>query len=164
MASRMFSDEDFSCPVCCDIFKDPVLMACSHSVCKLCLQKFWTVKASKECPVCRKLSNENPPRNLQLKNLCETFLREKNQSVSAGSEVLCRLHSEKVKLFCLEDKHLLCLVCRDSKLHRFHNFSPICEAALDCKVWCFGFYSLIKFMLLNSKCIIYCTVNEYEPL
>ncbi|XP_063068980.1 uncharacterized protein LOC134460530 [Engraulis encrasicolus] len=134
MASTSFSEEDFSCPVCCDIFKDPVLLTCSHSICKVCLQKFWEIKGSRECPVCRRRSSKmNPPLNLHLKNLCETFLQERSQRASAGSEVLCSLHSEKLKLFCLEDKQPVCVVCRDSKLHRGHTFSPVDEAALDNK-------------------------------
>ncbi|XP_063070690.1 E3 ubiquitin-protein ligase TRIM35-like, partial [Engraulis encrasicolus] len=133
MASKWFSEEDLSCPVCCDIFKDPVVLSCSHSICKVCLQQFWDTKGSRECPVCRRKSNDNPPLNLHLRNLCETFLQERRQRAAAGSEVLCSLHSEKLKLFCQEDKQVVCLVCQTSKLHRGHNFSPINEAALDIK-------------------------------
>ncbi|XP_063069961.1 E3 ubiquitin-protein ligase TRIM35-like [Engraulis encrasicolus] len=134
MASKSFSEEDFSCPVCCEIFKDPVVLSCSHSICKVCLQQFWNTKGSRECPVCRRRSSmDHPPVSLTLKNLCETFLRERSQRAAAGSEVLCSLHSEKLKLFCLEDKQPVCVVCQTSKLHRGHNFNPIDEAALDIK-------------------------------
>ncbi|XP_062391291.1 zinc-binding protein A33-like [Sardina pilchardus] len=134
MASKPFSEEDFTCPVCCDIFKDPVLLLCSHSICKVCLQKFWETKGSRECPVCRRKSSmDHPPLNLHLRNLCEAYLQERSHRASAGSEVLCSLHSEKLKLFCLEDKQPVCLVCRDSKTHKQHNFSPISEAAPDMK-------------------------------
>uniref|UniRef100_A0AAY4BMK9 Zinc-binding protein A33-like n=1 Tax=Denticeps clupeoides TaxID=299321 RepID=A0AAY4BMK9_9TELE len=134
MASKSFSEEDLSCPVCCEIFKDPLVLSCSHSVCKVCLQMFWESKESRECPVCmRRSSKERPPLNLALKNLCESFSVEKIQRSSAGSEVLCSQHDEKLKLFCLEDQQPVCLVCRDSKSHKNHNFSPINEAALDLK-------------------------------
>ncbi|XP_060784893.1 E3 ubiquitin-protein ligase TRIM35-like [Neoarius graeffei] len=84
MASK-FSEEDFSCPVCCEIFKDPVLLHCSHSVCKVCLQQFWETKGSKEWPVCRRKSSvAEPPINLALKNLCETFLQERNSRKHAN--------------------------------------------------------------------------------
>ncbi|XP_063069959.1 E3 ubiquitin-protein ligase TRIM35-like [Engraulis encrasicolus] len=132
MASKL--DEDLVCPVCCDIFKDPVIISCSHSVCKACLQQFWDTKGSRECPVCRRTSSvEHPFVNLHLKNLCETFLQERSQRASTGSEVLCSLHSEKLKLFCLEDKQPVCLVCQTSKLHRGHTFSPVDEATSDLK-------------------------------
>ncbi|XP_062391162.1 E3 ubiquitin-protein ligase TRIM35-like [Sardina pilchardus] len=134
MASKSFSEEDFTCPVCCDTFKDPVLLSCSHSFCKVCLQQFWEAKGSRECPVCRRRSSKShPPLNLHLRNLCESYLQERNQRASAGSEVLCSLHSEKLKLFCLNDKQPVCMVCRDSKKHTNHKFQPVEEAALDRK-------------------------------
>ncbi|XP_076119133.1 zinc-binding protein A33-like [Alosa pseudoharengus] len=133
MASKSFSEEDFCCPVCCDIFKDPAVLTCSHSVCKVCLQKFWESKGSRECPICRMKSSKDPHPNLALRNLCEIYLQERGKRASAGSEVLCSLHSEKIKLFCLEDKQPVCVVCRDSKTHKHHNFSPISEAVQDVK-------------------------------
>ncbi|MCI4378142.1 hypothetical protein PGIGA_G00212420 [Pangasianodon gigas] len=133
MASK-FSEEDFSCPVCCEIFKDPVVLRCSHSVCKVCLQQFWENKASRECPVCRRKSSmEKPPINLALKNLCETFLQERSQRSSSASETVCSLHSEKLKLFCLDDQELVCVVCQTSRKHTNHKFCPIVEALTDCK-------------------------------
>ncbi|XP_076119254.1 zinc-binding protein A33-like [Alosa pseudoharengus] len=132
MASKL--EEDFCCPVCCDIYKDPVILTCSHSVCKACLQQFWESKGHRECPYCRrKCSKLIYQPNLALRNLCETFLQERSQRASAGSEVLCSLHSEKLKLFCLEDKQPVCVVCRDSRKHKNHNFSPIDEAAQERK-------------------------------
>lgn len=75
------------------------------------------------------------PSNLVLKTLCEDYLRERGQQHTAtDAEVLCRLHGEKLKLFCLEDMELACLVCRDSKKHTHHKFCPIDEAAQDLKV------------------------------
>ncbi|XP_026766809.3 zinc-binding protein A33 [Pangasianodon hypophthalmus] len=132
MASK-FSEEDLSCPVCYEIFKDPVVLRCSHSVCKVCLQQFWATKGSRECPICRRKSSmTEPPRNLALKNLCETFLQDRSQR-SSVSETVCSLHSEKLKLFCLDDQQPVCLVCRDSRKHTNHKFCPIDEALTDCK-------------------------------
>ncbi|KAF4086847.1 hypothetical protein AMELA_G00089060 [Ameiurus melas] len=50
------------------------------------------------------------------------------------SNVLCSLHSEKLKLFCLDDHQLVCLVCRDSRKHTNHKFCPIDEAVTDFKI------------------------------
>ncbi|XP_066540486.1 E3 ubiquitin-protein ligase TRIM39-like [Hoplias malabaricus] len=133
MASKSFSEEDFSCAVCCDIFKDPVVLCCSHSVCKACLQRFWETKESRECPVCRTISSMDPPLNLALKNLCESYLKERSQRAAAGSETLCSLHSEKLKLFCLDDQQPVCWVCQTSRKHTNHKFSPVDEAVTDCK-------------------------------
>ncbi|KAI2666991.1 E3 ubiquitin-protein ligase TRIM35 [Labeo rohita] len=76
-----------------------------HSFCKECLRQFWRTNETRECPVCRRRSSkQQPPCNLVLKNLCESFLKERNERRSSGSEEICSLHSEKLKLFCLEDK------------------------------------------------------------
>ncbi|XP_077096257.1 nuclear factor 7, ovary-like [Siphateles boraxobius] len=134
MASLNVSAEELSCPVCCEIFKAPVVLSCSHSVCKECLQQFWRTKKTQECPVCRRRSSkEHPPYNLALKNLCESILTERNETRSSGSEEICSLHSEKLKLFCLEDKQPVCLVCRDSKQHDNHKFRPISEVVSSYK-------------------------------
>ncbi|KAF3855672.1 hypothetical protein F7725_016395 [Dissostichus mawsoni] len=65
---------------------------------------------------------------LPLKNLCETFLQERDQR---SPEALCSLHSEKLRLFCLDHQQPVCLVCRDSRTHTNHRFRPIDEAAQD---------------------------------
>ncbi|XP_035858302.1 nuclear factor 7, ovary-like isoform X2 [Sander lucioperca] len=124
MASR--SEEDLCCPVCHDVFRNPVLLSCSHSFCKDCLQSWWTEKPTQECPVCKKRSLYDPPCNLVLKNLCEAFLLERDQRASEG---LCSLHSEKLKLFCLDHQQPVCVICRDSETHSNHRIRPIDEAA-----------------------------------
>ncbi|XP_020484122.3 nuclear factor 7, ovary-like [Labrus bergylta] len=125
MAPR--SEEDLCCPVCHDVFKNPVVLTCSHSLCKDCLQSWWRQTQTLQCPVCKTItSNKTPPCNLVLKNLCESFLLERDQRVS---ENFCVLHSEKLKLFCLDHQEPVCLICRDSEKHTDHRFRPIDEAA-----------------------------------
>uniref|UniRef100_A0A3Q0RRS9 Uncharacterized protein n=1 Tax=Amphilophus citrinellus TaxID=61819 RepID=A0A3Q0RRS9_AMPCI len=97
------AEEDFSCPVCHEVFKDPVVLSCSHSFCKDCLQKW--------C---------DPPRNLALKNLCEAFLEERGER-----------GRKKLKIFCLDHQQPVCVICRDSKMHNNHRFRPIDEAAQE---------------------------------
>uniref|UniRef100_A0A3B1J926 B30.2/SPRY domain-containing protein n=1 Tax=Astyanax mexicanus TaxID=7994 RepID=A0A3B1J926_ASTMX len=111
MASKSFLVEDLTCPV--------------STVC---------VKECLECPVCRRRSsNDPPPVNLALKNLCENFLQERSGRTSAGSETLCSLHGENLRIFCLDHQQPVCLVCQTSRKHTDHRFRPIDEAATDCK-------------------------------
>ncbi|KAM6947424.1 E3 ubiquitin-protein ligase TRIM39-like [Lycodopsis pacificus] len=124
MDSRL--EEHLCCPVCHEVFRDPVVLSCSHSFCKDCLKSWWREKPTQECPVCKRKSSKDPPPNLVLKNLCESFLLERDQR---ASEPLCSLHSEKLKLFCLDHQQPVCLVCSVSEKHSKHTIRPINESA-----------------------------------
>uniref|UniRef100_A0AAY5KB09 Uncharacterized protein n=1 Tax=Esox lucius TaxID=8010 RepID=A0AAY5KB09_ESOLU len=131
----MDSSFELLCPVCNKIFKNPVLLNCSHNICKSCWEKFCKENKSWECPVCRRSSSMNPPFNLALNRLCEVSFHtgESESFTSAGSEVFCSLHREKLKLFCLTDKQPICVLCRDSNKHKSHDCVPIDEAVPDLK-------------------------------
>ncbi|XP_030277164.1 nuclear factor 7, brain-like isoform X1 [Sparus aurata] len=121
------SEEHLCCPVCHYVFREPVVLSCSHSFCKDCLQSWWRERQTQECPVCRTVSStRKPPVSLVLKSLCEAFLLERDQRAPKD---LCSLHSEKLKLFCLDHQQPVCVVCRDSEQHTNHRFRPINEAA-----------------------------------
>lgn len=120
------SEEDLSCPVCYEVFQDPVLLSCSHSFCNTCLQGWWTRTRTRQCPVCRMSCQCEPTRNLVLKKLCESFIQ---RGVASGSQTRCSLHSDALRLFCLDHRQPACLVCRDSEKHRDHVFRPLDEAA-----------------------------------
>ncbi|KAL7878574.1 hypothetical protein AOLI_G00095480 [Acnodon oligacanthus] len=127
-------EENLCCPVCRDVFMDPVLLMCSHSFCRACLEQYWKHTDLQTCPLCRSsCSVENPPCNLALKNLCEAFMQERFHRASAGSELLCGLHGKKLMHFCLEDKQAVCEECK-STLHTNHCLKLLDEAARDLKL------------------------------
>uniref|UniRef100_A0A8C7UFF6 Zinc-binding protein A33-like n=1 Tax=Oncorhynchus mykiss TaxID=8022 RepID=A0A8C7UFF6_ONCMY len=133
-SSSSLPEEDFSCTVCLDIFKDPVILPCSHSFCQACLKECWKDEESRECPVCRRRSSKDHPLiNLSLLNLCEALRERRQTDPTTGSKVLCSLHSEKLSLFCLEDKEPICLVCQVSRKHKNHDCIPVDEAVQDHK-------------------------------
>ncbi|XP_036401416.1 tripartite motif-containing protein 35-like [Megalops cyprinoides] len=135
MATKASSlEEELCCSVCCDIFKDPVVLKCSHNFCRVCLQQCWKEKSSRECPICRGKASIEPLPNLVLKNVIELYVKQKTKSEAAEkSEARCRLHGEKLLLFCEEDQEAVCVVCQTSKKHRHHQLCPVEEAAEDLK-------------------------------
>lgn len=130
MASSL--EEELHCQICLDIFKNPVILPCSHSFCKDCLKSWWTSKATKECPICKEkhlqVNATALPSNLVLRKLCEAFVQQKAKEAATP---VCSLHSEKLKLFCLDHQEPVCLICQASKAHNNHTFKPIDEAAQD---------------------------------
>uniref|UniRef100_I3JB68 B30.2/SPRY domain-containing protein n=1 Tax=Oreochromis niloticus TaxID=8128 RepID=I3JB68_ORENI len=93
------SEEDLCCQVCQEVFSIPIYIY-------------------------------EPLVNLQkLRNhitMCSLFLQERDQQ---NSEALCSLHSEKLKLFCLDHQQPVCHICCASEKHTNHRFRPIDEAA-----------------------------------
>ncbi|XP_061085352.1 E3 ubiquitin-protein ligase TRIM35-like isoform X1 [Conger conger] len=131
-ANFTVSVDEVSCPVCHDIFTCPVVLSCSHSLCKDCLQQCRTAGFHK-CPLCQRACppGTEPPVNRALKNLCERFHLE--QEVAGGSETLCGRHGEKLKLFCLVDKQPICADCVPD-LHDRHKCCHLKVAVHDHKM------------------------------
>lgn len=140
MAGRL-SEADLSCAICCEVFRDPVVLKCSHSFCSPCLQQYWTVGLSRDCPLCRARSVDDPVPSLTLKNLCESYLEEQDEMEEAEAEEacgepaeLCPLHGERFKLFCTKDEEPVCVVCLTSRKHKQHDCCPVGEAVVDVRV------------------------------
>lgn len=144
-------EEELTCPVCYRIYEDPLLLPCSHTLCRLCLQQCGSRQIHR-CPVCRQQSSEQPHRNLALRNLCEAFKggggrrtapaasapsTEPNEAIRtvrrwmnpARAEELCPLHQKRQKFFCREDQEPVCVVCQASEKHKNHTLRPVQEAA-----------------------------------
>lgn len=134
MASkRSFFDEELSCPICRDLFRDPVILTCSHSICRMCVEQYWELKEFRACPVCRATSTaDGPPiQNLVLKNLCASVSREKKRAL-ADTQQMCSLHNKKFEFFCVDTEDAFCVACKDTATTS--NFRPIEALAVHCKV------------------------------
>ncbi|XP_076594436.1 tripartite motif containing 105 isoform X2 [Chaetodon auriga] len=47
--------EDLTCAICCDLFREPVMLACLHHFCKPCISRYWRgTQGPVSCPQCRK--------------------------------------------------------------------------------------------------------------
>ncbi|KAM8740908.1 E3 ubiquitin-protein ligase TRIM35 isoform 1-T2 [Acanthopagrus schlegelii] len=131
---------DLTCPICCEIFRDPVVLKCSHSFCAACLRQYWTPGRTRDCPLCRTASLDDPVPSLTLKNLCEAYVEESEGLQEAGAGELycdpgemCPSHGERLKLFCLLDNEPICVVCHTSRRHKQHDCCPVSEAVGDVK-------------------------------
>lgn len=127
-------EENLKCSICLGIFKDPVVLRCSHSFCENCVELHWHLKVVKECPLCRRVTNRSPLKSLALKSVCDSFVEEKRRRISTECEGLfCVVHGLKHELFCTDDQKLVCMKCV-SQEHQDHNFCAIKKAAEDHKV------------------------------
>ncbi|XP_044837345.1 zinc finger protein RFP-like [Mauremys mutica] len=128
--------EEATCPICLEYFKDPVIIECGHNFCRACIAQCWEgSNTDVSCPQCRETVQQGNLRpNRQLANMVEMVKRLSLQAAKgAGEERVCGEHQETLKLFCEEDQTSICLVCHLSRAHRAHRVVPLEEAAQENK-------------------------------
>ncbi|XP_030399903.1 zinc finger protein RFP-like isoform X2 [Gopherus evgoodei] len=128
--------DEASCSICLEYFKDPVSIHCGHNFCRACITNYWEESDTNfSCPQCRETAQQRNFRpNRELAKIIEIAKRLSLQAAKgSGGERVCEKHQETLKLFCEEDQAPICVICRESQAHRAHMVVPIEEAAQEYK-------------------------------
>ncbi|XP_014811262.1 PREDICTED: tripartite motif-containing protein 7-like [Calidris pugnax] len=118
-----------TCPICLELFSQPVLTECGHSFCRPCLLAvLGTPPRPGPCPQCRATvapDSLRPNRSLAaVAGLAEALGEEARQP-------RCPTHGEALGLFCQSCRRPLCPLCREGAPHRDHRVLPAEEAARE---------------------------------
>ncbi|XP_039518576.1 tripartite motif-containing protein 16-like [Pimephales promelas] len=116
MAEARISQDEFTCPVCLDLLKDPVTILCGHNYCKICISGCWDQEDEKRvysCPQCRQTFSPRPAlaKNTMLAEVVEKLKKTKLPAdcYAGAGDVECDV--------CTGRKHKAvksCLVCQES--------------------------------------------------
>ena len=118
-------EKDFSCPVCLDVLKDPVILKCSHNICLSCANSLIALKENQVtfdqqriivCPICRGgtyvpgFLAESLTSNIIVKNFLDQV-----RAVGAESTMLekCRQCTSEAAFECLACDSILCPDCEE---------------------------------------------------
>ncbi|XP_033821134.1 E3 ubiquitin-protein ligase TRIM21-like [Periophthalmus magnuspinnatus] len=68
------TEDQLLCPICLEVFKDPISTPCGHNFCKNCISKHWDNELS--CPMCKKDFSCRPPLHVNtfISEICSQFM------------------------------------------------------------------------------------------
>ncbi|KAL4231926.1 hypothetical protein ACF0H5_009502 [Mactra antiquata] len=137
-------EEELYCPICTDIYDDPLMLSCTHSFCRKCLQErlqkgHVTKKSSGvtvfDCPVCRKqiglhLDEEGLdglPKNHLLRKMVGLHRESMESQGRSKRDTVCDIHSKELGAFCESCSELLCIDCvvGEHKGHPVESFNDV---------------------------------------
>ncbi|KAK0151258.1 Zinc finger protein RFP [Merluccius polli] len=101
-ANTSWSEDNFSCSICLDVFNSPVSTPCGHNFCRTCITKFWDDQVQYKCPVCNELFHTRP--DLRVNTLLSQMVDQFKPSVRVK------------ELPCVEPAELPCDVCTGTQL------------------------------------------------
>ncbi|XP_049609415.1 E3 ubiquitin/ISG15 ligase TRIM25 [Syngnathus scovelli] len=126
MSNKLWTEEQFNCPVCLDLPNDPVTIPCGHSYCMACIKDYWSKDDPKgiySCPQCRQTFCPRPSlsRNTMLAEAVEQLRRgiprsEVSKSIKLKSQKLLPSSVVQCDLCKGEQKAAVktCVVCMSS--------------------------------------------------
>lgn len=131
--------DELLCSICLSIYQDPVSLGCEHYFCRRCITEHWVrqeAQGARDCPECRRTFAEPAlAPSLKLANIVERYSAFPLDAILSARRAArpCQAH-DKVKLFCLTDRALLCFFCDEPALHEQHQVTSIDDAFEELQV------------------------------
>ena len=127
-------ENEVTCPLCLDIFKEPKKLPCDHVYCKECLRGLALIRLNEtiSCPECRTPTQvpgndvNNFPTDFRVNSLLEVFQQAPVQVETAdplnGTE-MCQVHpAQPLAIYCETCKKQLCQDCVKEE-HASHEWN-----------------------------------------
>ena len=115
-------EDRLQCPMCLEVFKEPLMLQCGHSYCKGCLASLSRhLAAELRCPECRReVDYSSSPPNVSLAKVIGAL-----QLPGDPEPQLCAHHRNPLSLFCEKDQELICGLCGLLGAHQHHRVTPV---------------------------------------
>lgn len=139
--------DQLQCPICLEVFKEPLMLQCGHSYCKGCLVSLSChLDSELRCPVCRQeVDGSSSPPNVSLARVIEALRLP--GAPGAMEPAVCEHHRNPLSLFCEKDQELICGLCGLLGSHQHHPITPVSTVYSRMKVRKVGWAPTLKLPL-----------------
>ncbi|KAM6969859.1 E3 ubiquitin-protein ligase TRIM50-like [Aplochiton taeniatus] len=129
--SLLSLEDQLRCPVCLEVFSQPLMLHCGHSYCRGCVRSMTMDAAGQlRCPVCRcAVDGDTPPPNVSLARIVDVLQDMSGAGGGGGGGPRqpenCPEHHNPLSLYCEEDQRVICGLCGSIGGHRGHKITPL---------------------------------------
>ena len=162
-------EDQLTCAICLEAFKDPKLLQCFHVYCKECLERLVVTdqqgKASVRCPTCRRATLLPPATTVadlqsafHIHHLFE--IQDAFEKVKAPQKVLCGMCKKDVRTatsYCRDYGEFICATCADVHA-QWDMFAKHEVVGLD------EFEKKVKQLDALKKVALYCSLHQGKEL
>ncbi|CAL8311296.1 unnamed protein product [Gadus morhua 'NCC'] len=120
-AKISWSEDNFSCSICLDVFSNPVSTPCGHNFCRACISNFWDEQVRYKCPACNEIFHTRP--DLRVNMLVSEMAAQFRMTVQVKEQP------------CVEPGKVPCDVCTGTQLKAVKSclvcFTSYCQTHLE---------------------------------
>lgn len=124
-AGSVLSKEQLLCPICLDLFNQPVSTPCGHNFCRDCINTYWRTSDVSHCPLCKQRFYRKPDLKVntfisevasQFKKMVEITDEDETSTTGTKASISCDV--------CIGKRVMALKSCLDC-------FASFCEAHLE---------------------------------
>lgn len=128
-AGSVLSEEQLLCPICLDLFNQPVSTPCGHNFCRDCIQGYWQSANVSQCPMCKQKFYRRP----ELK--VNTFIAEVASQFKKSLEKRDENEASSVDQYSGRKGEVSCDVCVGKRVKALKScldcLASFCETHLE---------------------------------
>ncbi|XP_048338052.1 E3 ubiquitin-protein ligase TRIM69 [Sphaerodactylus townsendi] len=104
--------KELTCILCVELFREPMILPCSHNFCKVCIENLCLRKGVIVCPECQ---GRFPDKSYMENTVLQRMVEKLQACHVMSTQQRCTEHNEPVTLYWKPEGTLACFSCREAQ-------------------------------------------------